>query len=102
MTNMTRKSKSTQCNHPSKANGIVINFFNFGTINIDARQNNSRTSKRENKGCTITPMSSSENNGEVDVMQLSQKDTIAAAFKIVEIISSNKINKTKTDKTQQQ
>lgn len=90
MTNMTRKSKSTQCNHPSKANGIVINFFNFGTINIDARQNNSRTSKRENKGCTITPMSSSEDNWDVESLPISQKATIAAAFKIVEIMSSNK------------
>lgn len=88
MTNMTRKSKSTQCNHPSKENGIVINFFNFGTINIDARQNNSRTSKRENKGCTITPVSCGEDNDEVEGIQISQKATIAAAFKIVEIISS--------------
>lgn len=102
MTNMTRKSKSTQGSSPSKAKGEVINFFNFGTINIDARQNNSRTSKRENKGCTITPMSFSEDNGDVDSLQISQKATIAAAFKIVEIISSNKINKTKTDKTKQQ
>ena len=62
----------------------TINLYNFGTINIDARQNNSRTSKHENKGCTITPR---ENGGTVDCLQISKSESVTSVSEIIELLT---------------
>lgn len=50
---MAKKSQTNARRNNTQAGRRVVNFYNNGTINIDARQNRSRTNKTENNGCTI-------------------------------------------------
>ena len=49
---MAKKSQTNARRNNTQAGRRVVNFYN-STINIDARQNRSRTIKTENNGCTI-------------------------------------------------
>ena len=50
---MAKKSQ----NHARRTNTVagerVVNYYNHGTINVDARQNNSTTRRQEYSGCTF-------------------------------------------------
>ena len=50
---MAKKSQTNARRNNTQAGRRVVNFYNNGTINIDARQNRSRTNKTENNGCAI-------------------------------------------------
>lgn len=86
---MSKKSKSkAQRNHAS-AGQTVINFYNNGTINIDARQNNSRAFKHENNGCTINTPDNATTVGEHgEVLMITEKAFVAATCQIVELIAN--------------
>lgn len=59
---MAKKSQTNARRNNTQAGRRVVNFYNNGTINIDARQNRSRTNKTENNGCTINyPCNTSRN-----------------------------------------
>ena len=49
---MAHKSKANARQKHTRADQIVVNIYNHGTVNIDARQNKSSNYKVENKGCT--------------------------------------------------
>ena len=50
---MAKKSQTNARRNNTQVGRRVVNFYNNGTVNIDARQNRSRTNKTENNGCTI-------------------------------------------------
>lgn len=50
---MAKKSQTNSRRNNTQAGQRVVNFYNNGTVNIDARQNRSHTHKTENNGCTI-------------------------------------------------
>lgn len=50
---MAKKAKASTRRKHNQVGQTVVNFYNCGTVNIDARQNNSRAFKHENNGCTI-------------------------------------------------
>jgi hypothetical protein len=50
---MAKKSQTNSRRNNTQAGRRVVNFYNNGTVNIDARQNRSHTHKTENNGCTI-------------------------------------------------
>ena len=59
---MAKKSQTNARRNNTQAGRRVVNFYNNGTINIDARQNRSRTNKTENNGCAINyPCNTSRN-----------------------------------------
>lgn len=59
---MAKKSQTNARRNNTQIGRRVVNFYNNGTVNIDARQNRSRTNKTENNGCTINyPFNPSRN-----------------------------------------
>lgn len=50
---MAKKSQTRARRNNTQVGPKVANFYNYGTVNVDARQNNSTTIKHENTGCTI-------------------------------------------------
>ena len=84
---MAKKTKASQQRKHNKAGQTVVNFYNHGTVNIDARQNNSRAFKHENNGCTInnSDYAASENQ-QSEIIFLSEKAFIASTRQIVELM----------------
>lgn len=50
---MAKKSQTKARRNNTQAGQRVVNFYNHGTVNVDARQNNSKSYKHENNGCTV-------------------------------------------------
>lgn len=83
-------AKKTKANSRLKHNQVgqtVVNFYNHGTVNIDARQNNSRAFKHENNGCTITTSDYAASKSEQsEFLMLTEKAFIAATRQVVEFM----------------
>lgn len=59
---MAKKSQTNARRNNTQAGRRIVNFYNNGTVNFDARRNRSRTNKTENNGCTINyPFNPSRN-----------------------------------------
>lgn len=84
-------SKKTKVNSRYKHDHMgqtVVNFYNHGTVNIDARQNNSRTYKYENNGCTINSPDYAAIRKHTEVVRITEKADVVAACKIVDFIAN--------------
>ena len=86
---MAKKTKASPRRKHNKVGQTVVNFFNHGTVNIDARQNNSRAFKNENNGCTINSPDNADAVGEhSEVLMITKKAFVAATCQIVELIAN--------------
>lgn len=84
---MSKKTKASTRRKHNKTGQTVVNFYNHGTVNIDARQNNSRAFKHENNGCTInTPDNTAAVGEHSEVLMITEKAFVAATCQIVELI----------------
>ena len=84
---MEKKTKVSHRNKHNQAGQTVVNFYNHGTVNIDARQNNSRAFKHENNGCTInTSDYAASENRQSEIIFLTEKAFIASTLQIVELM----------------
>lgn len=50
---MAHRNQTNARRNNTQAGRRVVNFYNDGTVNIDSRQDRSRSHKIENNGCTI-------------------------------------------------
>lgn len=50
---MAKKSQTRARRSNTQVGPQVVNFYNHGTVNVDARQSNSTTIKNEHTGCTF-------------------------------------------------
>lgn len=86
---MSKKTKANLRRKHNNAGQTVVNFYNHGTVNIDARQNNSRAFKHENNGCTInTPDNAVSEGAHGEVLMITEKAVVAATCQIVELIAN--------------
>lgn len=84
---MAKKTKASPRLKHNQAGKTVVNFYNHGTVNIDARQNNSRAFKHENNGCTITTSDYAASKSEQsEFLMLTEKAFIAATRQVVEFM----------------
>ena len=80
---MKKKSK-TNTKHSGQT---VVNIYNHGTVNIDARQNNSRTFNRENNGCTFNaPDYVTSESAQGEILMLTKEAFVAATCQVVELM----------------
>lgn len=86
---MTKKTKVNSRRKHNQTGKTVVNFYNHGTVNIDARQNNSRAFKHENNGCTITTSDHAASESEQsEILLLTEKTIVAATRQVVEFITN--------------
>lgn len=84
---MTKKTKVNSRRKHNQTGKTVVNFYNHGTVNIDARQNNSRAFKHENNGCTITTSDYAASESEQsEILLLTEKTFVAATCQVVEFM----------------
>ena len=84
---MAKKTKASPQRKHNQSGQTVVNFYNHGTVNIDARQNNSRAFKHENNGCTITtPDYAASENEQSEILLLTEKAFVAATRQVVEFM----------------
>lgn len=86
---MAKKSQTRARRKNTQAGQRVVNFYNHGTVNIDARQNNSRSYKHENNGCTVSYPFQSAGNCIGDLIEIPESNTAMA----IEQISSQPTKK---------
>lgn len=87
---MAKKTKASPRRKHNQAGQTVVNFYNHGTVNIDARQNNSRAFKHENNGCTITTSDHAASEREQsEILLLTEKAFVAATRQVVEFIAND-------------
>ncbi len=61
---MAKKSQTSARRNNTQAGRRVVNFYNYGTVNIDGRQNNSVNHKADNRGSNFYyPNTSANSNG---------------------------------------
>ena len=84
---MAKKTNASPRRKHNQTGKTVVNFYTHGTINIDARQNNSRAFKHENNGCTITTSDYAASEYEQsEILLLSEKAFVAATRQVVEFM----------------
>ena len=84
---MAKKTKANSRLKHNKVGQTVVNFYNHGTVNIDARQNNSRAFKHENSGCTINTSDYAASEYEQsEILLLSEKAFVAATRQVVDFM----------------
>lgn len=89
---MAKKLKANHKRKQERTDKTVVNIYNHGTVNIDARQNNSRAYKHENRGCTINAYDDVTTTGETDeILMLTESTIVAATRQIVKSIINGKI-----------
>lgn len=87
---MAKKTKASPRRKRNQAGQTVVNFYNHGTVNIDARQNNSRAFKHENNGCTINTSDFATSVSEQsEILLLTEKAFVAATRQVVEFIAND-------------
>lgn len=87
---MAKKTKASPRCKQDHSGQTVVNFYNHGTVNIDARQNNSRTFKHENNGCTIKISDNTKSGSEEsDILLLTEKTFVAATRQVCEFMENN-------------
>ena len=59
---MAKKSQINARRTNTVAGKRVVNYYNHGTINVDARQNNSTTTRRDYSGCTFNSVAEYDGN----------------------------------------
>lgn len=86
---MEKKTKASPRRKQNHIGQTVVNFYNHGTVNIDARQNNSRAFKHENNGCTInTSGNATSEFKKVDILMLTEMAFVATTRQVVEFITN--------------
>lgn len=50
---MAKKTQKANRRRSKEADQRVVNYYNHGTVNVDARQNNSTSKRHEYTGCTF-------------------------------------------------
>lgn len=84
---MAQKSKANARQKHTRADQIVVNIYNHGTVNIDARQNNSRTFRHENNGCTFkAPDYATSGKAQGEILMLTDEAFVAATCQVVELM----------------
>lgn len=81
---MAKKSQTNSRRNNTQAGHRVVNFYNHGTVNVDARQNRSHTHKTENNGCTINYPCHPVRNRVGDYFDFENLDLVEIPTKIVE------------------
>lgn len=61
---MAKKTQTASRRRRKEAVRRVVNYYNHGTVNVDARQNNSTTKRQEYPGCTFNGVA--EYDGDYD------------------------------------
>lgn len=82
---MAKKSQTNSRRNNTLAGRRVVNFYNNGTVNIDARQNRSHTHKTENNGCTINYPYHTAGNTIEDYFNLKDQISPEVSPRIVEL-----------------
>lgn len=86
---MSKKTKASPRCKQDHTGQTVINFYNHGTVNIDARKNNSRTFKHENNGCTIKTSDNTKSGSEEgDILLFTEKTFVAATRQVGEFMTN--------------
>ncbi len=84
---MAKKTKTSRRRKHNKTGKTVVHFYNHGTVNIDARQNNSRAFKHENNGCTINTSDYATVESEQSaILLLTEKAYVAATRQVIEFM----------------
>ncbi len=63
---MAKKSQTGARRNNTQAGRRVVNFYNFGTVNLDGRQNNSVNHKADNRGSNLYYPNTSANGSGVE------------------------------------
>ncbi len=63
---MAKKSQTGARRNNTQAGRRVVNFYNYGTVNIDGRQNNSANHKADNRGSNFYYPNTSANGSGVE------------------------------------
>ncbi len=63
---MAKKSQTGARRNNTQAGRRVVNFYNYGTVNIDGRQNNSVNHKADNRGSNFYYPNTSANGSGVE------------------------------------
>lgn len=93
---MAQKSKANARQKHTRADQIVVTIYNHGTVNIDARQNNSRTFRHENNGCTFkAPDYATSGKAQGEILMLTDEAFVAATLHAVDRIVDASIIKNK-------
>lgn len=95
---MAKKSQTNSRRNNTQAGRRVVNFYNNGTVNIDARQNRSHTHKTENNGCTINYPYHPVGNMVGDYLDLENLNSTKAPTQVAELPASNEQEYTKSRK----
>lgn len=93
---MAKKSQTNSRRNNTQAGRRVVNFYNNGTVNIDARQNRSHTHKTENNGCTINYPYLTAGNMIEDYFNLEDQISPEVSPRIVELPAHEEHKGTKT------
>lgn len=93
---MAKKSQTNSRRNNTQAGQRVVNFYNNGTVNIDARQNRSHTHKTENNGCTINYPYHTAGNLIEDYINLKDQISPEVSPRIVELPAHEEHKGTKT------
>lgn len=95
---MAKKSQTNSRRNNTQAGRRVVNFYNNGTVNIDARQNKSHTHRTENKGCTINYPFHPEGNMVGNYLDLENLNSTKVSAQVTEFPATNEQGNTETRK----
>lgn len=93
---MAKKSQTNSRRNNTQTGRRVVNFYNNGTVNIDARQNRSNTHKTENNGCTINYPYHTAGNVIEDYFNLEDQISPEVSPRIVELPAHEEQKEAKT------
>lgn len=93
---MSKKSQTNARRNNTQAGRSVINFYNNGTVNMDARQNRSCNYKTENNGCTFNYPLHSAKNMVGDYYRFTDHIVPEEPSNVVEISTSEKLQSKKS------
>lgn len=74
---MAKKSQTSARRNNTQAGRRVVNFYNYGTVNVDGRQNNSINHKADNRGSNFYYPNTSANGSGME--NPPQNDQVAVA-----------------------
>lgn len=88
---MAKKSQTKARRNNTQMGQRVVNYYyNHGTVNIDARQNNSKSFRHENNGCTVNYPMQSAGNSIGDFIEIPESNTTMAVEHITSLPTKKK------------